>query len=131
MVIYITVSDVDDLLGETWTDADKKAKAVLMANVWLTTQDLQNIDLSNIPDEVKLAGSYAASVAAAGRLYQQKMDSGVITSKSVEADDVKVSKLFVELSVNSAELLDADLQLALALLKPWMCSPFQTFLIRA
>lgn len=131
MTTYITVADVDQLLGENWTEPDKKAKAVLMANTWMTGLNLQDIDLNNIPDDVKQAGAYAASVAAAGNLYQQKTDSGVVTSKSVEADDVKVSRTFAELSTSSTELLDPDLQLALAMLNPWMLSPFQTFFVRS
>jgi hypothetical protein len=130
MTVYITIQDVDEQLGDAWAAADKKAKAVLQANTWMTGLNLQDIDPEDIPYEVKQAGAYAASVAAAGKLYQKKTDSGVMTSKSVEADDVKVSKTFAELSTSSTELLDPDLQLALAMLKPWMLNPFQTFLVR-
>ena len=126
MTVYITIQDVDELLGDTWTTADKKGKAVLQANTWMTALSLQDI-----PEEVKQAGAFIASVAAAGNLYQQKTDSGVVTSKSVEADDVKVSRTFAELSTTSTELLDPDLQLALDMLKPWMLNPFQTFFVRA
>jgi hypothetical protein len=98
----------------------------------MTALNLQDIDPEHIPEEVKQAGAFIASVAAAGNLYQQKTDSGVVTSKSVEADDVKVSRTFAELSTTSSstELLDPDLQLALDMLKPWMINPFQTFFVR-
>ncbi|PLN17669.1 protein singed, partial [Klebsiella pneumoniae] len=118
MTVYITIQDVDELLGDTWAAADKKGKAVLQANTWMTALNLQDIDPEHIPEEVKQAGAFIASVAAAGNLYQQKTDSGVVTSKSVEADDVKVSRTFAELSTTSTELLDPDLQLALDMLKP-------------
>ncbi|UPS74597.1 protein singed [Klebsiella quasipneumoniae] len=110
MTVYITIQDVDELLGDTWAAADKKGKAVLQANTWMTALNLQDIDPEHIPEEVKQAGAFIASVAAAGNLYQQKTDSGVVTSKSVEADDVKVSRTFAELSTTSTELLDPDLQ---------------------
>ena len=97
----------------------------------MTALNLQDIYPEHIPEEVKQAGAFIASVAAAGNLYQQKTDSGVVTSKSVEADDVKVSRTFAELSTTSTELLDPDLQLALDMLKPWMINPFQTFFVRA
>ena len=129
MTVYITIQDVDELLGDTWAAADKKGKAVLQANTWMTALNLQDIDPEHIPEEVKQAGAFIASVAAAGNLYQQKTDSGVVTSKSVEADDVKVSRTFAELSTTSTELLDPDLQLALDMLKPWMINPFQTFFV--
>ncbi len=32
MTVYITIQDVDELLGDTWAAADKKGKAVLRAN---------------------------------------------------------------------------------------------------
>lgn len=131
MTVYITIQNVDELLGDTWAAADKKAKAVLQANTWMTALSLQDIEPEDIPEEVKQAGAFIASVAAAGNLYQQKTDSGVVTSKSVEADDVKVSRIFAELSTTSTELLDPDLQLALDMLKPWMINPFQTFFVRA
>lgn len=131
MTTYITVADVDGLLGDGWADADKKVKAVLMANAWMTSLNLQDIDPDNIPDDVRQAGAYAASVAAAGNLYQQKTSSGVVTSESVTADGVSVSESYAELSTESASLLDPDLQLALALLGPWRLSPFQTYFVRA
>ncbi|RRE77960.1 protein singed [Klebsiella pneumoniae] len=129
MTVYITIRDVDELLGIR-TAADKRVKPC-SGKHWMTALNLQDIDPEHIPEEVKQAGAFIASVAAAGNLYQQKTDSGVVTSKSVEADDVKVSRTFAELSTTSTELLDPDLQLALDMLKPWMINPFQTFFVRA
>ena len=131
MASYITVADVDSLFGAGWADPDKKAKSVLMANAWMTSLNLQDIDPDKIPDNVKQAGAYAASVAVVGNLYQQKNNSGVVTSESVDADGVSVSESYAEISADSTSLLDPDLQLALALLGPWRLNPFQTYLVRA
>ncbi|EPG4625415.1 protein singed [Citrobacter koseri] len=135
MLTYITVADVDALLGSTWTDDSKKAKSVLMANTWLNGLSLKMpIDKTTheviIPDDVKLAGAYAAQAAANGGLYQQKTSSGVLTSESVDADGVSVSESYAELATNSTSLLDSDLQLALAMLKPYGVNTSQIRLVR-
>ncbi len=129
MTTFITVADVDELLGADWTADDKKAKAVLMANAWLTGLNLRACP-DEIPADVKLAGAYAALAAANGGLYQQQTDSGVVTSNSVDADGVSVSKTFAELATNSTALLNSDLQLALALLRPYGANPSQIRVVR-
>jgi len=135
MITFITVEDVDSLLGDSWTDDANKSKSVLMANVWLNGLSLSlPCDKVTheviIPDDVKLAGAYAALAAANGGLYQRKTDSGSLLSKSVDADGVSVSKTFAELSANSTTLLDSNLQLALAILKPYGVSTSQIRLVR-
>ncbi|EMU6539522.1 TPA: protein singed [Escherichia albertii] len=129
MITYVTCDDVDNTLGKNWANEDVKNKAVLMANAWLNNFSLK-IDPSSIPDEVKLAGAYAARVASVGKLFQQKNDSGVVINKTVSADGVSVSKSFAELSANSTALLEPDLQLALALLKPYGLSHLQVRVVR-
>lgn len=135
MITFITVEDVDSLLGDSWTDDANKPKSVLMANVWLNGLSLSlPCDKVTheviIPDDVKLAGAYAALAAANGGLFQKKTDSGSLLSKSVDADGVSVSKTFAELSANSTTLLDSNLQLALAILKPYGVSTSQIRLVR-
>lgn len=135
MITFITVEDVNSILGATWTDESKKAKSVLMANTWMNGLNLKMpSDKATheiiIPDDVKQAGAYAALSAVNGGLYQQKTDSGVLLSKAVDADDVSVSKTFAELGTNSSALLDSDLQLALAMLKPYGASQSQVRLVR-
>lgn len=135
MITYITVADVDALLGSTWTDESKKAKSVLMANTWMNGLNLKmpcdkTTHAVIIPDDVKLAGAYAAQAAANGGLYQQKTSSGVLTSESVDADGVSVSESYAELATNSTSLLDSDLQLALAMLKPYGANTSQIRLVR-
>lgn len=135
MNTFITVDDVDAVLGSTWADAGGKAKAVLMANAWLNGLSLRLpydkvTHVPVIPDDVKTAGAYAALAASNGGLYQQKTDSGSLLSKSVDADGVSVSKTFSELDAKSSALLDSNLQLAMALLKPYGLNTSQVRLVR-
>lgn len=125
MITFITVNEVNALLGDEWADTSKKAKSALMANAWLNGLNLRLCSDVIIPDDVKLAGAYAAQAAANGGLYQQKTNSGVTTSESVEADGVSTSETYAEMAVNSSALLDSDLQLAIALLRPYGYSSSQ------
>ncbi|MGQ7172308.1 protein singed, partial [Escherichia sp. R-CC3] len=54
----------------------------------------------------------------------------VVISKAVSADGVSVSKSFSELPANSTALLEPDLQLAIALLKPYGLSRSQVRVVR-
>ncbi|STR68159.1 Uncharacterised protein [Raoultella ornithinolytica] len=88
MITFITVEDVDSVLGSSWADESKKAKSVLMANTWMNGLSLKMpCDKAThetiIPADVKQAGAYAALAASNGGLYQQKTDSGVLLSKTV------------------------------------------------
>lgn len=124
MRTFITIAQVDTLLGTGWTEDDKKSRSVLSANAWMNGLNL-HIKGEAIPENVVLAGAYAAQAAANGGLFQQKTDSGVLTNRSVEVDGAKVSKSYAELSTSSTALLDSDLQLALALLRPYGASTSQ------
>lgn len=135
MITYIAVADVDQILGADWTDVSKKSKSVLMANTWMNGLGLKlpcdkNTYEIIISDGVKQAGAYAAQAAANGGLYQQKTSSGVLISESVDADDVSVSESYAEMATNSTSLLDSDLQLALAMLKPYGANTSQIRLVR-
>lgn len=112
MKAYITVGDVDSLLGPNWTDAGKKDRAVLIANVWMTNRNLP--DINPMPDEWKQAGAEVAREAAVGRIYGSR-ETGV-ASKAVKAGDVSSSKTFRD----GAQSYTAGESLALALLAPWM-----------
>jgi len=122
MATYITAAEVDELLGAGWAESDKKARAVMQANAYLTALNLQGITGAT-PDDVKQAGALLASAAAAGVLYRQQTESGVLTSKTVDADGVRVTKSYASSQSTSNTLLPADVQLALALLKPWRSNP--------
>ncbi|MEZ6889480.1 hypothetical protein ABL991_31135 [Pseudomonas aeruginosa] len=122
MTIYITVEQVDALLGPTWAPDDQKARAVLMANTWLTNLGLPEFD--PVPDDVIQAGAEIAREAAAGKIYGSK-ETGVL-SKSVDADGVSSSKTYAE----SSHAISAGESFALALLAPYLNNSGQTKIVR-
>nr|WP_262381946.1 hypothetical protein [Pseudomonas proteolytica] len=101
-------------MGSSWAAEDKKPRAVLMANTWLTNLGLPAFD--PIPDDVIQAGAEVATEAAAGRIYGSK-ETGV-TAKSVTADGVSSSKSFSE----SSRTVSAGESFALALLSHYLGS---------
>ena len=58
MRTFVSVAEVDGLLGEVWSAPEVKDRAVLMANVWLGNQGLPELD--PIPDAWKQAGAEIA-----------------------------------------------------------------------
>ncbi|KIC79328.1 hypothetical protein [Pseudomonas sp. C5pp] len=122
MTTYITVEQVDSLLGPTWAPDDQKARAVLMANTWLTNLGLPEFD--PVPDDVIQAGAEIAREAAAGNIYGSK-ETGVL-SKSVNADGVSSSKTYSE----SSRTISAGESFALALLAHYLNSSGQTKIVR-
>ncbi|MGX0957396.1 hypothetical protein AB7M18_003524 [Pseudomonas viridiflava] len=123
MATYITVADVDAALGADWTTEDKKTRAVMQANAYLTSLKLSGVDMESIPDEVKQAGIEIAKVAADGKLYQQQTE-GTVASKTVKAGPVSTSKTFASLDTEKSTSLPDGLQFALALLDPWRASGY-------
>ncbi|MEB3840480.1 hypothetical protein [Pseudomonas guariconensis] len=122
MTTYITVEQVDALLGSSWAPDDQKARAVLMANTWLTNLGLPEFD--PVPDDVIQAGAEIAREAAAGNIYGSK-ETGVL-SKSVNADGVSSSKTYSE----SSRTISAGESFALALLAHYLNSRGQTKIVR-
>ncbi len=122
MTIYITVEQVDALLGPTWAPDDQKARAVLMANTWLTNLGLPEFD--PVPDDVIQAGAEIAREASAGNIYGSKETS--VLSKSVDADGVSSSKTYSE----SSRSISAGESFALALLAHYLNSSGQTKIVR-
>lgn len=112
MTTYITVEQVDTLLGPSWAPDDQKARAVLMANTWLTNLGLPEFD--PVPDDVIQAGAEIAREAAAGNIYGSK-ETGVL-SKSVDADGVSSSKTYSA----SSRKISAGESFALALLSQYL-----------
>jgi len=112
MTDYITIAQVDGLLGSDWTTEDKKARAVLMANVWLSAKPLPAFE--EVPAAVVQAGAEIAREAATGALYRAT-ETGVL-SKSVEAGGVSSSKTFSA----TARAVTAGESFALALLAPYL-----------
>lgn len=66
MTDFITVAQVDSLLGVDWATEDKKPRAVLMANAWLTQRVRPN--LHPVPEAIVQAGAEVAREAAQGKL---------------------------------------------------------------
>lgn len=123
MATYITVADVDAILGSTWAPGDKKARAVLQANAYLTSLNLAGIDMDVIPDEVKQAGAELAVVASQGKLYEQHTE-GSLEAKTVKAGSVSTSRTFASLDSSKSTSLPDGVQFALSLLSPWRSSSF-------
>ena len=123
MATYITVVDVDTILGSDWTTEDKKARSVMQANAYLTSLNLVGVDMDAVPDEVKPAGAELAKVASEGKLYQQKTE-GSLEAKTVKAGSVTTSKTFASLDSSKIIAQPGDVQFALALLSPWRSNPF-------
>lgn len=115
-MIFITTTDVDTILGSTWTTEDKKALAVNQANVWLSTKSFCS-GLDPIADAIKQAGANLALLSSQNLLYVSRTD-GVVTEKSVKADTVAVTKKYAEGSETgkSAEMMFID-----DLLRPFLC----------
>jgi len=93
MATYITVADVDIILGADWAPAEAKEEAVFEANAYLTALNLVGIDMDDIPDDVKQAGARLAKCASQGKLYQQQTE-GSLEAKTVKAGSVSTSKTF-------------------------------------
>lgn len=112
MTIYITVAQVNELLGAIWVPEDQKARAVLMANTWLTNLGLPEFD--PVPGDVIQAGAEIAREAAAGNIYGS-VETGVL-SKSVDADGVSSSKSYSA----SSRKISAGESFAMALLSHYL-----------
>ena len=112
MTIYITVAQVNELLGATWVPEDQKARAVLMANTWLTNLGLPEFD--PVPGDVIQAGAEIVREAAAGNIYGS-VETGVL-SKSVDADGVSSSKSYSA----SSRKISAGESFAMALLSHYL-----------
>ena len=122
MITYITVEQVDALLGAGWAPTDQKARAVLMANTWLTNLGLPEFDL--VPDDVIQAGAEIAREAVTGNIYGRK-ETGVL-AKSVNADGVSSSKTYSE----SSRTISEGESFAMALLAHYLNNSGQTKIVR-
>ncbi|MCU4327372.1 hypothetical protein KTH33_12360 [Acinetobacter johnsonii] len=89
---YVTIDSVTQSLGPDWAGSGDANLAVTQANAWLRAKPLCQFEV--IPEDVLLAGAYAAQLAAKGELYVTQTD-GVVKSKRVKADTVEVQKEYV------------------------------------
>ncbi|PAA01263.1 hypothetical protein [Pseudomonas fragi] len=111
MTDFITIVQVDSLLGAEWTTEEKKPRAVLMANTWLTERVREACNPT--PDAIIQAGAEIAREAAAGTLYGAQARE--VTETSVKAGSVSTSKTFAE----GSKTMTAGESFALALIRPW------------
>lgn len=118
-MIYVTVADVDEALGEDWAEPAQKARFVSMANSYIAGLKLCRVP-TPVPAEVVQAGVELAQAAAAGLLYQQRLE-GEVLSKSVKAGSVQTTRSFGSVQ-GTSESLPAGVQFAIGLLSPWDCS---------
>lgn len=116
-MIFITTTDVDTILGSTWTTGDKKALAVNQANVWLSTKSFCGGLTPTVDNAIKQAGANLALLSSQNLLYVGRSD-GIVTEKSVKADTVAVTKKYAAGSETgkSAEMMFID-----DLLRPFLC----------
>lgn len=114
MTDFITVADVDALLGPDWAGTADPVLAVAMANAWLTAKINRPV-ADPTPEAIKLAGAQVAKEAAAGKLYTSTQKE--VQSKTVSAQSgTSVSKTYVAGSTDQS----AGVNFALALLAPWI-----------
>ena len=114
MTDFITVADVDALLGPDWAGTGDPVLAVAMANAWLTAKINRPV-ADPTPEAIKLAGAQVAKEAAAGKLYTSTQKE--VQSKTVSAQSgTSVSKTYVAGSTDQS----AGVNFALALLAPWI-----------
>lgn len=113
MTDFITVADVDALLGSGWAGAGDPVMSVMQANAWLTSKIKRPVP-AEVPVEIKQAGAQVAKVASAGGLY--KSTDRETASETVSATSgTSVSETYVQGSV----ALSAGENFALALISPW------------
>ena len=113
MTDFVTVADVDTLLGPGWAGTGDPILAVSMANAWLTAK-IKRVVPDPVPAEIKTAGAQVAKEAAAGNLY--KATQKEVLSKTVSAQSgTSTSKTYAAGSKD----LSAGENFALALLVPW------------
>ena len=112
MTDFITVAQVDSLLGVEWTTEDKKPRAVLMSNTWLTERVQQ--EFSEVPAAIVQAGAEVAREAALGTLYGAQARE--ILSETKTVDVVSKSTTYAQ----GSSTISAGESFALALLKPYM-----------
>jgi hypothetical protein len=122
---YITVADVDALLGAGWQGQGDASRAVRMANAWLRER-IKVVLPTTIPSEVIEAGAEIAREAAAGKLY-------AATGREVTSTDVSAAPgTYAKATYASGSVArSAGETYALALIAPWTRRSSTIFLERS
>ena len=113
MATYITVADVDELLGPGWAGAGDPVLSVMQANAWLTSKIKRPVP-AEVPAEIKQAGAQVAKVSSTGGLYKST-DRETVSETVSATSGTSVSETYVQGSV----ALSAGENFALALISPW------------
>lgn len=124
---YVTIDSVTQSLGPDWVGSGDANLAVTQANAWLRAKPLLQFEV--IPEDVLLAGAYAARLAAKGELYKDTKE-GVVASKTVSAQSgTSVSKTYV---VGKEEGKNSTKQFIDDLLSPYLNKGFaiNTFVVK-
>lgn len=122
MVEYVTVAQVDALLGPGWAGSGDPDRAVMLANVWMTAKGLPALEPQ--PDEWAQAAAEVARDAAGGLLYAGR--SRELLETEVKAKGVESRKRWAE----GSKAIPPGEQLANAILAPWIGSGSQFALVR-
>ena len=124
---YVTIESVTTQLGPNWQGDGDANLAVTQANAWLRAKPLRQFEV--IPEDVLLAGAYAAQLAAKGELYKDTKE-GVVASKTVSAQSgTSVSKTYV---VGKEEGKSSTMIFIDDLLSPYLLKGFaiNTFVVK-
>ncbi|WP_341519830.1 hypothetical protein AABC73_14860 [Pseudomonas sp. G.S.17] len=113
MTDFITVADVDALLGSGWAGAGDPVMSVMQANAWLTSKIKRPVP-AEVPAEIKQAGAQVAKIASTDGLYKS-VERETISETVSATSGTSVSETYVQGSV----ALSAGESFAMALIYPW------------
>ena len=112
MTDYVTVQQVDDLLGLGWEGDSDDARAVLEANAYLSALTFKSWETQ--PDAVTRAGAELARMSAQGKLYSDADPD--VKRKMVKAGSVESETEYQDGSVATV----GAMALVNDLLKPYL-----------
>lgn len=120
---FVTVEDVDTLLGTEWNGTGDKDRAVLEANTYLSGYSFKSWEAQ--PDEITRAGAELAKISAQGELYADSQ-TGIVKRKRVKADTVETETEFADGGGN----VSGALSFVHALIGPWTANSGSVRLLR-
>lgn len=115
MATYVTVDDVDTILGVGWAGTGDPDRAVMEANAWLTAYGVPLHE--PVEPDIKQAGALLTKEAAQGALYADS--AGDIKRKSVKAGSVETETEYAD----GSRATTGVIKLVKSLLRPFT-SPF-------
>lgn len=112
MTEFVTVDQVDAILGPDWAPQDKKSDAVYQANAYLGALQFKCWDAQ--PEAVTRAGAELARLAAQDKLYADAPP--LVKRKKVKADTVETETEYVAGNQPGSGVLE----FVATLLAPWL-----------